>query len=430
MDTKLVLAACLSLLVYYYWPSEKKKKVKVVTLNTVSRNVFGMMQVRSSMLLALGQEVWEEKGQLLIEEMLGKLSDTEQLEFQLACVYLDLRHVLNVNFNHPARILEQLMAIKTYIASKENECQSLFYSYHKASNKKNAISKDLSASLRSEEDLQNQVQSLESKLFSTDSRLQTITEKHIQKEKEVQNALEKYAKILQESANLKRSLEEQRDKVGSLELENSRQRKNSQALTERVRVVETEWQRQHEAGKKSLAEKDGKLNQKLAENQSLKRENEALQGQLRKVESDYSALCKAVNSKRTSLEDQLSASSLQISNLQLQLDRMKQELRKAQLTADQCNKGKVTLDRQIRQLRAEAAAKEQQMTEGTRRLEAKVQEWQQRTEDLACVVCLENTKAVLLMPCRHLCVCECCAENIRDCPMCRSRIVSKQKSFI
>ena len=425
MKAKWVLAAGLSFLVYYYWQGEKK--VRVVTLESVSWNVCRMLEVRSRMLSATGVGAWGQQGQALIKKILERLNDTEQLEFQLACVYLDLRNLLDVNFNHPAEILEQLVNTRSCIMIKENEYQRLLLIYQEVFNKQNAISRDLAISLKCKSDLQCQVRTLESRLFSSDSRLKAIT---VQKEKEVKNALASSANVISEHTQLKRSSEQQRDRIGSLEYENSQLRRNNQALTEKLRIVEAEWQRQHEAGKKSIAEKEGKIKLLLEENQSLKHGNEALQGQLRKVGNDYSVLCKAANTKRSFLEEQLSASSLKISNLQGQCDHLKQELRKAQQTADQCNKGKVTLDNKIQLLRAEMATREQQMTEGMRRLEAKVQECQQTTDNLACVVCLDNCKEVLFMPCRHICMCEGCAENITDCPICRSRIVSKQKSFI
>mmetsp|Transcript_20806 Transcript_20806/g.43465 ORF Transcript_20806/g.43465 Transcript_20806/m.43465 type:complete len:97 (+) Transcript_20806:72-362(+) len=46
-----------------------------------------------------------------------------------------------------------------------------------------------------------------------------------------------------------------------------------------------------------------------------------------------------------------------------------------------------------------------------------------RSEKLCCV-CMEKERQVLLMPCRHLCVCRGCSEDARllDCPICRSDI--------
>jgi hypothetical protein len=41
-----------------------------------------------------------------------------------------------------------------------------------------------------------------------------------------------------------------------------------------------------------------------------------------------------------------------------------------------------------------------------------------------CCVCMEGERQVLLMPCRHLCVCRGCSEDerLKDCPICRSEI--------
>lgn len=40
-----------------------------------------------------------------------------------------------------------------------------------------------------------------------------------------------------------------------------------------------------------------------------------------------------------------------------------------------------------------------------------------------CVVCLERKKTILVMPCRHLCLCEMCATELKRyqnvCPLCR-----------
>ncbi|KAJ1425161.1 hypothetical protein B484DRAFT_315253, partial [Ochromonadaceae sp. CCMP2298] len=37
-----------------------------------------------------------------------------------------------------------------------------------------------------------------------------------------------------------------------------------------------------------------------------------------------------------------------------------------------------------------------------------------------CVVCLTERREVLLLPCRHLCVCDSCLVYIDKCPVCRS----------
>lgn len=48
-----------------------------------------------------------------------------------------------------------------------------------------------------------------------------------------------------------------------------------------------------------------------------------------------------------------------------------------------------------------------------------------------CVVCTENPKEIILLPCGHVCICEDCSDNITDnCPICRERIESRAPAFI
>lgn len=52
-------------------------------------------------------------------------------------------------------------------------------------------------------------------------------------------------------------------------------------------------------------------------------------------------------------------------------------------------------------------------------------------DDLKCVICFENPKQVIILPCGHVCLCEECSNRILlSCPMCRKDIVSKAAAFI
>lgn len=72
----------------------------------------------------------------------------------------------------------------------------------------------------------------------------------------------------------------------------------------------------------------------------------------------------------------------------------------------------------------------------------------QAADQNLCCICLENTKSVLLMPCRHLCVCQVCSEgppesptrgsryseaahrrHIKSCPVCRAAVDECLKVF-
>ena len=48
-------------------------------------------------------------------------------------------------------------------------------------------------------------------------------------------------------------------------------------------------------------------------------------------------------------------------------------------------------------------------------------------ENRMCVICQEEQKSVLLMPCRHLCCCKVCSrrQELKSCPLCRKEITQK-----
>ncbi|OQR92650.1 hypothetical protein ACHHYP_03372 [Achlya hypogyna] len=54
-----------------------------------------------------------------------------------------------------------------------------------------------------------------------------------------------------------------------------------------------------------------------------------------------------------------------------------------------------------------------------------------RDPNLECVVCLSATKNVLLLPCKHLCLCASCSQQITEvCPLCKGKIEAKTTVFI
>lgn len=52
-------------------------------------------------------------------------------------------------------------------------------------------------------------------------------------------------------------------------------------------------------------------------------------------------------------------------------------------------------------------------------------------EQKLCVICQVQEKTVLLLPCRHLCLCEKCSvrSEVTDCPLCRLNIQDKIRVF-
>lgn len=57
----------------------------------------------------------------------------------------------------------------------------------------------------------------------------------------------------------------------------------------------------------------------------------------------------------------------------------------------------------------------------------KMNKLSQQVENRSCVICQVEPKTVLLMPCRHLCVCKECSQNhqLLLCPLCRKNITDK-----
>jgi E3 ubiquitin-protein ligase MUL1 len=55
----------------------------------------------------------------------------------------------------------------------------------------------------------------------------------------------------------------------------------------------------------------------------------------------------------------------------------------------------------------------------------------QPSESQQCVVCCENQREIILLPCGHVCLCENCSERIEDyCPVCRTAIETKATAYI
>ena len=118
-----------------------------------------------------------------------------------------------------------------------------------------------------------------------------------------------------------------------------------------------------------------------------------------------------------------------------ELASLKKELQ--QCTADL---GQRTTDLRVAEanvaLQAENALQAQAQASGAKLAEAealkKTDQLNQQLEMHRCVVCQDEPTAVLLMPCRHLCVCKGCSGHSRltKCPMCRAEVSEKMHVFV
>ncbi|XP_072384280.1 mitochondrial E3 ubiquitin protein ligase 1 [Diabrotica undecimpunctata] len=84
-------------------------------------------------------------------------------------------------------------------------------------------------------------------------------------------------------------------------------------------------------------------------------------------------------------------------------------------------------------IKAEKESQEQQRSQ--LELSRKERRRKIRDEDLnenqICVVCKENPKEIILLPCGHVCLCEDCALGINEfCPICRSHIEKKNVAYV
>ena len=65
--------------------------------------------------------------------------------------------------------------------------------------------------------------------------------------------------------------------------------------------------------------------------------------------------------------------------------------------------------------------------------ESELEQLRLRTEELegvldsehTCVICTVSGRQILTEPCKHVCMCRTCAEQVDDCPVCRMHIRSK-----
>merc|ERR1712062_721720 len=68
-----------------------------------------------------------------------------------------------------------------------------------------------------------------------------------------------------------------------------------------------------------------------------------------------------------------------------------------------------------------------------------LREVEREREDKLCVVCQDREKCIMILPCRHLCICESCQVSLmqridrahsRTCPICRKIVKQTIKAYL
>lgn len=63
-----------------------------------------------------------------------------------------------------------------------------------------------------------------------------------------------------------------------------------------------------------------------------------------------------------------------------------------------------------------------------------LREVEREREDKLCVICVDKEKCIMILPCRHLCICESCQEPLRThrnlCPICRKQVKQMIKAYL
>ena len=48
-------------------------------------------------------------------------------------------------------------------------------------------------------------------------------------------------------------------------------------------------------------------------------------------------------------------------------------------------------------------------------------------DETECIICMDNMKNTMFVPCGHICVCDNCHKGLRNCPICRITIDGSNK---
>ncbi|CEL91780.1 unnamed protein product [Vitrella brassicaformis CCMP3155] len=174
-------------------------------------------------------------------------------------------------------------------------------------------------------------------------------------------------------------------------------RQQTAELQERLRVADGD-KRQLEADKRASAAREESLRQEIA---SLHESSRALQADIEELRSHHIDKLTETFEGLTTKEE--------VMGFAMQL-------------ADRLTTITTTELPQLQALLTRAQHKTREMGEAELRQQMQEQNQQGRVEAAACLICQERERRLVLRPCNHFCVCQDCATQLEDCPMCRQPI--------
>jgi len=334
MDLKVAVAAGLSFLTFAYW-QKGSKPTKVWTFAGISGKAKSMLERRSQLLrLEATEGEWDRDKRLC--QMLSEASETELLEFQLACAYLDLQQVLGVDITDPERIWNQLTCIQNCLSDGLNARDQLWAALEQVQALRNESTQNgcilaqvlghlrqiLSIDVKDTANIESQLFqirngliagiSAEENLHSANAHIQALTEEKKALIHEYTDKLRKVEALYQTSRDctaqrdsLSQSLSASQQSNKSLQEQFSRLQSHSKSLTDKYTALKSEKDSQD----KTLIEQRKALERRNEEaEEKRKRQSETWEKERGRLHEENKSLKREVRdvaeSQRASIAEQ------------------------------------------------------------------------------------------------------------------------------
>lgn len=165
--------------------------------------------------------------------------------------------------------------------------------------------------------------------------------------------------------------------------------------------------------------------------QHLTREQEHLIYLLRELQAENNALKESEQTAKSALskaEADLMVAQASCERLRQERDEARRQLKLPESGGELVSADTGTTSKSIRDLEMEEERLRESLSRVVARKEQAMKDLLTEEEDKrACVICQVESKTVLLMPCRHLCVCKECSRRpqLDRCPLCREFVHNK-----